>query len=197
MTRPHRPRRVPAIAAVLLATLPAALLPSACSSVRVQGDPDLVLHEGDGYAWSGTMPDPQPEGDGGGNGDGVPWRAFVDAVDAELAGRGLRSVDPAEADWRVEIDLRVALAMRENNPYFNPYVGERFEKGTLVLTVADAATGEVRWSAETERPLRDTERTMGGPTGAVWTPVDAERDWDVEDMAARVVRRLPVSRGGS
>lgn len=187
-TKPHATRRVPRLPGLRAAVLAAALLlTGACSSVAVRGDPGLALRAGDGWAWSESMREPLPEDEGG-----VPWRAFMDAVEAGLSERGLRSVAPDEAAWRVAIDLRVALRMRENNAFFNPNVGEKYERGSLTLVIEDAGSGATVWSGETERHLRDTARTGGGPTGAVWFPVDAERDWSAQEMVERVVRRVPV-----
>ena len=155
---------------------------AACSSVQTAGDPAFEAYPGDRYAWSAPAF----------SGAGLPYHEFQAAIDDELAARGLRQAVDADADLLVRPVLGVEAKTRYNDPYFELYIADRYEEGTLGIQVLDARTASLVWSAETHLRLRFTERSMGGVSTMRWTPTGDERQWHIPDVAERLFQRFPL-----
>jgi hypothetical protein len=159
---------------------------AACSGIAVEHEQleDWELATRDSYAWSPLSPEP-----------GSPLRdealatQLRQAVDAELAAKGLRLAAPDEAALLLTPSLDVEEALRENDPYYAMYAAERIERGALWLEFHDARDGELVWWGRGELRLRRV--AVGVGTNALrFVPVEHERDWRIGEVVARILDPL-------
>lgn len=170
------------------AALGVAALLAACSTVRVEGESDFAMVAGDSYAWV-VEPDDLARADG----EDLPWREVRDAASDELDARELVETSRSDADWLLELRLDVGTEVRTNHGYFNMYVAEQVEEGSVTLFVLDGRSGRELWSAESRRELRTSSRTTGGLGKIRWHDSGEARDWDIDGVVGEIVDRLPVN----
>jgi Domain of unknown function (DUF4136) len=170
--------------------LPAALacLLAGCSGLRVEtrSAPGVDLGAYTTYAWS--VP-PAPAATGGSVALDAPLEAeLVREVDRGLAAKGLAEVPADEADLRVRYLVGVRERVQLSDPYYYDAV-TRYEEGTLILDLVDAATGASVWRGVARARLRERsdERTRARrlaeavaaildryPPGGRWCPAQED-----------------------
>jgi len=123
----------------------------------------------------------------------LPWDEFRAAITHELEARGLQVADTEEADVYVEATIEIEVVMQQNDPNFELYVAERYERATLALELTRAEDPDIEWSATRRQRLRYVAHTMGGLAGAQWSPVEEERHWELPDVVRSIFARLPVA----
>ncbi len=178
----RRPLTAKCIAAAALLILPSL---TACSGVRTSGNPDFSLGAASTYAWSPTSPSE------GSNDAELPWDEFASAIGDGLRARGLEAVSAAEADVLVLLDLAIQERLKNNDPYFNLVVAERYEEGLLTLELQRRGKPEDNWIGERRHRLRTTAETFGGGLSTDWNKLDGPRDWRVAELVEQTLSRLP------
>ena len=163
------------------------LVSTACSSVQTTKYSDFRTSPDLRYAWSDSTPTRTLDADG----NPLPWGEFRSAIEQVLEERGLRKVDAAEASVQLDADLSVAIRTRNNDPYFNLYVAERFEEATYRIEFRSSTTNAILWIGQCGHRLRFTERAKGGATALRWTTTNQQREWDVTGAVKRILDRLP------
>ena len=111
------------------------------------------------------------------------------AIDEELERIGTRRVDKHRASFLVEASLDLELETQSNDPYYSLYIAEKYEEGRLTVSLYDTRTSRLAWRGECRHRLRYVARTMGGLSPR-FVPTSEARDWQIEAMVERVVRRL-------
>jgi len=183
------PRRNPSAHGIRALSLGLLTLVASCSSVEIEGAPRFRAHPGDRFAWSA----PPPEGAEGAQ--DLPLKEVREAVERALVERGLVVSPLEEALLFLRTRATVDVVLRENHPYYDMNVAERFEDGTLAIELRDRESGELLWRGSNTRRLRTVETTMGGAAATTWTRTDEVRDWPIEEEVERILDRLPLARG--
>ena len=158
------------------------LLCAGCSSldVRVTQEAEADLASRETYAFRlAVVPD----------GDAVDEK-IRRAVDGQLQALGLRSAqrDQAElvVDWSTAIEERTSY----KDPYYAAfYSAERYELGTLTLTMRDPETGRVLWEGSTVEKLRDVARGYG-VNELRFVETNEERYWQIDQRVEALIARF-------
>ena len=168
-----------------LTAISALLLLSACADVELR-DPDFNFAAVQSFAWKQK---PQVLADSAVGDDNALYQLERD-VERELKRRGIREVLKSRADVVLSATLRVDKEIYEVDPHFSQFAAREVEKGTLAIEVFDRARRRLVWFGEEQRDLRTTRRAFGGLVQQ-WVPVDEPRMWNMEQMVAELLARLP------
>ncbi|MCE9685225.1 DUF4136 domain-containing protein [Shewanella sp. AS16] len=153
----------------------AVLALSACSSTKTSWDydPGVNFTQYKTYAWVAKQMDGASY-----QLDGLMDERVRDAMNAELAMKGFKQVDMANADvlvnYLTKIDKKIDVDTFSSNFGYNPYYGpawgwgagmqtqtsvREYEVGTLILDIVDHKTNKLVWRGS----LADTVRNKKSP----------------------------------
>lgn len=158
-----------------------------CSSVKTKTEGGFAPGVGATYLWVDEG-DPSPAV--AGLGKDVPWEALREAFDAGLQGRGLVKAEGSEANLKAQMFLGFEIVTRQNDPYFEFYIADRYEKVSLILVLSDSEDGI--WSGRDEHKLRYVEHALGGVIGENWIDAEQPRDWTVDEFVEGIIESVPI-----
>lgn len=170
----------------------AVVLLSSCGGIRVASEFDRTARANrlQTYAWVDAA-DPAAADPV----DGALDAEVRAAVDAELVALGARLVADAEADAIVGYHTVVESRVRSNDPYFDFYVSEQIEIGTLVIDLLDGATREPFWRGKASSELRVSAVPVK-PLAHRMSETGQRRQWKIRDKVAAIFAELRAQRGG-
>ena len=160
----------------------AASIVAGCAAVEVEAYPpsEIVRSDLESFAWGAAEAEPE---------DLNLDLAIRAAVDRELAALGVPRAPSGEAAVLISYDLVVEEKHRNNDPYFDVHVAERYELGTMSVSIRDGASGEILWRASGTSELR-TSAVVVGPLAPKLEPTDHARDWRVDEKVGAIFAEL-------
>ncbi|MHC4261832.1 MAG: DUF4136 domain-containing protein [Planctomycetota bacterium] len=157
------------------------LVVAACSTVRVEGDPDFTLDEGGRYTWVASALE-ETDVD-------APISDYLHAVNAELEQRGLVRATTASSDYQIDVSVVIEREVRDQDPVFSLFVALEYEVAVLRVRIKETEGERRRWSGECRHDLRMVRRSFGG-LPPMWEDLDRRREWLPEEQVDRIFARL-------
>ncbi len=169
------PRRFPRVSIPL-----ALLIFASCSSIQV----DSRAAEGwdelrpTTYAWGNSrVADPELS------------EEIRAAIAERLVELGLEPVDRSEASVLVAYSVAIRAEHKENDPLFDYYTAEQFERGTLTIALLDPDTRVELWRGTGGSKLRRSA-VLVGPFATELTPSHEVRNWRIPEKVEAIMNRL-------
>ena len=152
-------RLVLLLSASLCLLLPAAAPAARESGIKFDHKVDFASYETYGWAGETRKPEGSPMAEGG-----AIHAEIKNAIDRQLGGRGYRPATGGEPDFLVSFDGAMESVtdfegLREEIAGGVTWVMEgevnSYRRGTLMITIKDAASGKTVWSAWTTEKVKD------------------------------------------
>jgi hypothetical protein len=152
----ERPSSKIMLIALAAATLALGACQSAGGDISVLSGPPITA--GSTYAWN-TARAPQTLTIARRVDNDVIREGITTAVDANLAAKGFRRVEPAQAQYLVDYDVR----MQTPTDYDSWFVRDiDYVASTMMLDITDRSTGRLVWRATAQKPVYTYDGTQEG-----------------------------------